>query len=405
MQDHFEFPQKCKDHNKKFHCSQVTREEALNFRNRIYVTDEKRDQNDFLYKFIKSESIKGKKISGRRIVSNIYHIQLISGTVTVCQQMFQAVTGFGLRRCKKIIMKRIKNELLEKGDHMLMIPDKNLTEGQKLVKAKKEKLLNLEAGKLQEFTKAISGIEPEPIKNSNRRPVSTNPKLINKKKFYRCQKVVQEAIRDESLDEINFQPEPEIKNKVMLNLDRMEAVCRICLQTYRKKSMTNIFRRVFNQEYTIGGLLEFCLSVKIDPDDGLSKKICRSCYESAKISAKLKTDWLETQRLMEECNEKVQEFQVPETNEIFTYYSDVEEHEAQIVEQVVVYEEIEMSKSDYEKMEVDQDGNFCDQTEVAPSEHEFDENDSQSEDNEDVPTNATDKTLAYKGLRPRLCYL
>lgn len=88
--------------NKKA-CMEINLDDIASFREQLYKSTEKRDQNDFLVQFIKAYTCKdkSKQKTGRRLLSADYFLPKQNGLlVGVCREMFETVTGFGGSKCE-----------------------------------------------------------------------------------------------------------------------------------------------------------------------------------------------------------------------------------------------------------------------------------------------------------------
>lgn len=106
--------------NNRFQCATLTIDDIVEFRERLYQTTEKSDQNTFLMNFI--TTLSPKRRTGRaevaRVMQVYYKLQRKWGeSVPVCREMFFTTTGLGQTRVANIVKKVYKKELIERGDY------------------------------------------------------------------------------------------------------------------------------------------------------------------------------------------------------------------------------------------------------------------------------------------------
>lgn len=428
-----ERPKKCeklhtKEPNKMgFLCAEITQADVESFREKLYRTTEKRDQHDFLYNFIIPSQCKQSKGNSKinRMVNNVYKIEKADGEVVqVCLENFSRISGYGKGKFKPIFMRRFKNDLLIKGDENLFRPLGMDAEHDLAIERKKEKLLNLEEGQLKSFAQAIIGIDAETIQ----KPIKNLRKSKKEKRSHKSGKrsrknldyelAETESMRNEEmcdnqlLDDLYTKPlnieEDRLETKRnFLNLPSFE-VCRVCLSN--KKSTIPLFRKPKNMKSKPADLLEYCLSISIDEEDNLPQKICKKCYENVKTACKVKFEWTKSSKIMEDCLEECDSYNVGETviNDVLNCYTDIgnenskkrkfEEETAQYNYTLIDPMEIKEEKID---MEPEIEG-------VCESNDESDENsDDEISDQQTFEETPQQKSKAeeYAGLRPRMCFL
>lgn len=430
-----ERPKQCRElHNQystkiPFRCAEISQLDVNHFRQKLYRTDEKRDQNDFLYNFIVPSQCKASldhsknNYKGRRMLSIVYQIQKSTGKVVpICNRFFKAVTGFGNSKCKVIFMKRFKNDLLQKGDETMFQPIRPNCDGDLLVAARKEKLFNLQKGQLTSFAQAMTGIDPESIQDKS-------PDMKSSKKSPKKKRPVKSKHEDEDdnhyeeyLEEVYAEPlemKADVKptkaeKRVRLNLEAMD-VCRICLSN--NKTMLNLFEKPKNEKYKPIDLLEYSLAINIQPFDNLPQCICPNCLESVKIACNVKTEWLKSTKIIEDCLEENEVYAVVEKSacDSFKYLPSKKDSENTIKLQVEVTEQNleddnmettveEPEEVSYDKsMESFEDGIVM---EMDSDEEKMDEGTSDQETTaEETGQQTTKSSESYAGLKPRMCFL
>lgn len=261
------------------------------------------------------------------------------------------------------------------------MPSKDI---QTKTESKLEKWLNLEQGTLGTFKKAIKGFQEEDEKPTATITTSKIPtKKITKRRYNQSRRIkVKEEPEDCDLSEIMLSSrsiKPPIKRN-NLNLQDLESVCRICLRNSRK--LIKLFRKVSTEDYSPAKLLEYSTTVKLDPhDDSLPKSICTNCWESIKIAANLKTDILESQKIIQENLDETLNYAVVKKEDEKIFY----EIDTKAAVQTDHVDSNPSKKIKLEKVWSDSDENV--------------------EDNwEDIEGKVPQKVFG-EGLRPRKCYL
>lgn len=221
----------------------------------------------------------------------------------------------------KLYRRSFKESLLS-NDDQIPLPETASKDIQTKTESKLEKWLNLEQGTLGTFKKAIKGFQEEDEKPSDTITTSKIPtKKITKRRYNQSRRIkVKEEPDDCNLSE--FLPssrsiKPPIKRN-NLNLQDLESVCRICLRNSRK--LIKLFRKVSTEDYSPAKLLEYCTSVKLDPLDSLPNSICANCWESIKIAANLKTDILESQKIIQENLDETLNYKVVKKEDEKIFY-------------------------------------------------------------------------------------
>lgn len=420
-----------------FRCADVNQDDIESFRQKLYKTTEKRDQNDFLYNFVvpnQCKSIKGNpKYKSRRMVSVAYQMEKADGKVVqICLQMFQVVTGFGPAKIRAIFMKRFKNNLLEKGDETLFQPIGLDAEGSLAIAARKEKLLNLQKGQLTSFAQAMTGIDPNIVEKPYKLHIEKILKKEKSKKRSSKRKRSRKHLEEYEMDETetrnesmnykklldDFYSESRASNneedttdkldikKRFLNLSALE-VCRVCLSN--SKTMIPLFRKPKNKKSTPADLLEYCLSISIEPNDNLPQKICNKCYEHVKTACKLKSEWSKSSVIMENCLEECDAYNVRESviSEVLNCYTEGETSKKRKFEDESDYNFIDPAEIKEEKFDMEPEIDaVCEPNDE--SESDSDENfENEISEQETFEESAQEKSKAddYVGMRPRMCFL
>jgi hypothetical protein len=189
--EEYKMPEICrKNHTSKHprcHCNKITKSDALSFREKIYsVSNDHKLQNQFVAKFLRPTPVKknvGTQGDRLRLVTNSYFVPKESGKeVQVCNPMFLAVTGLSWTRVKRIYRGSYKKEFLLKGKDTELDKSKETSRKiQKILAAKKEKLLALNQGDYDDFVKAFAGQQED--EDSDQVSFSLDVEIILSKKI------------------------------------------------------------------------------------------------------------------------------------------------------------------------------------------------------------------------------
>lgn len=326
----FEVPQKCRKLHvpsnkvlfKKFQCTKLRYEDVMDFRARLYRSIEKKDQQEFLVDFIKPMSTKSHRYSNlktARLITVSYFIQNLSGEkVPVCRDQFQAVTGLTDQKTKSIYRKIYKRELLLEGDtsHRKVGVGKNPEHADKIremLATKKEKILSLEKGTYDQFVKAISGQKAKDEENLEFESVMieslAEEKLPRRRGRSKKKKDEEQEVQEEEI--------VESYDRILLDLNELET-CRICLQNY--EHLIHLFKKLGSAENTAAELIDYCLAIKISPNDELPQKICPTCLDKVRKACELKNNYLESLKIMEKLVKEKSSYKFPRNSTVLEDY-------------------------------------------------------------------------------------
>lgn len=300
--NNFELPDKCRGKHpgqaKNFNCSLINHSDVIAFRQQLYQTNEKRDQEIFLLNFLKICNPKRSK-SCKRMVTVTYFIPKISGEeLQVCRQMFETVSAKPASHVSNAVNRISKREILN--GTLLQAGKRKILDN---ITSKQEKLLALEKGSLNSFVKAIAGKDMVEIEDTEE--LNSGQELLYN---------IIEDTRTTSYKKkrINLIVEEEEVPVNYLNLTNFET-CRICLEN--RESLVNIFRNAEENQQTVADLVEFCLPIQVKPGDGFPQKICKDCVKQVQVACYLKKNCLDSLKIMESIAGEKSLFKIPGNSE------------------------------------------------------------------------------------------
>lgn len=267
MGDVFQIPDKClKLHNNtRFNCSCINEQDIKSFRSQLYQSIEKSDQIKVLSQCI--STVAPKRRTGTLTVVRVMQVYYFfpkddSEKIPICRDMFFAITGLGRSRVKNIVNKLYKQELLAHGDgeRLLQKTDNNSRKSVKtiekektlklLITEKKEKMLQMEKGTYEKFSRAINHRNNPEAEQSDDESHASSENYQDYEEFEETSQLSEEILEE----------------KTILNLEAFE-ICRICLQNDR--NLFPLFECLENEENPYAELINFGMSIEVKKTDFL----------------------------------------------------------------------------------------------------------------------------------------
>jgi hypothetical protein len=295
---------------------------------------------------------KGAKAS--RLVTAYYYVPTLSGErFQVCQNLFLEATGKTETAIRHLRNRLLKNELLANGN----LPGETKVNRKRADKSKleesivarKEKILSLKKGSFS-LVQNQSGVnEPEVV--------------INESGFK------QSRTRQIDLNDLDC--------------------CRLCLQN--KKGLLSIFRKGAKTGHSPADLIQSCLPIKLNRNDGMPQKICSDCFGQVQVANQLKLNSMESMRIMMGMMMENEGYQIPENRDALEDYIESDE---KIDEDLEMEDTVEIFKEE-----------ILEQEELEIKE-EPDEPINPPESPDDPPNpEKTRKIFSGPSIIPRKCYL
>jgi hypothetical protein len=378
----------------------VTRDDVISFRNQIYRTIEKRDQEIFLCNFVNICNPKQFTSSkAHRLLTAYYYVPTESGQkLQVCSNMFQAVTLKPETSTRRIRDRLLKKELLTNGnlpgETRVNRKRSNKSMLEEAIDARKEKVLSLKKGSISSVKSVFN--EPE---------VVINEIGMELPGFEDYHQMLKKSKMSHAGPELLVQ-----KARGQLNLDEFEC-CRICLEN--KKDLVPIFKKAGKKKLKPVDLIQYCLPLKPEKHDGMPQNICSDCFEKVKVAYQLKINSLESLNVMRKMMKEKQTFQIPGNSEVLADYTERRDEHPELEENLGILKlKQEMPDPDEEYQEFDET-----QYSMEKEEPELDLEPEQSEISQEQPgipqeqqkdskkPENSRKVFSDASMVPRKCYL